>query len=453
MVVCEACGAELDPGARFCGECGAVVRAKTREMFPEKGSGGASGADARGKSRTQPARRGREAAREPRKQQEAASVKAGPAEKSAATRASGAIGRTTVRGIAEASPALHEVDRGATGADAGKGAAVAGAVAESRSEFQRLLEEVESGFDAILVAPESSPPPNKDTVEPSLTPTTENVFDEAQAIQLFRELVVANAEPIRDFMIEVRLGEPHAAWIDVCEPAVRAILQSALGMGLDELAAKLRAYIGALDAAKSLPDPVIRGDARERIIDAYSELIVFFSEAFALEAEANAREAAIVDAVYGKVAGLYPVGRDRIRRAGLASLGLLYVSRAQDIVEMAGVDGAVAEAIVAQFAEYRRRVSEVSPVGGRAEERRRLREVVRAIEDASRTYDEAAPASAQKRAAREARARAMAEAALLLARLGQVERIERLETMPFSARCADIHAYLDEIEKRARRVE
>src|SRR5690606_6560911 len=43
MPRCDACGADIDVGARFCGECGAGVRAKTREFGPggkNKGGGG-----------------------------------------------------------------------------------------------------------------------------------------------------------------------------------------------------------------------------------------------------------------------------------------------------------------------------------------------------------------------------------------------------------------------------
>ncbi len=280
--------------------------------------------------------------------------------------------------------------------------------------------------------------------------------------------MVANAEPIRDFMIEIRLGEPHADWITYCEPAVRAILRSAEGMGHAELVTRLRTFLGTLTAASealatasgAAPDATadrtaraIRGEKREKIIDAYSELIVFFPEAFALEAEANAREAAIVGALLTKVKALHKVGLDRILSTGLASLGLFYVSRPQDIVELAGVAVDVAEEVAQRFREYRTTVSQLSPQGARAEERRALREACGAVLSACRAYEAAGQGTAERRRHRRARSLALADVALFLARLGEVERLKRIEVLPFAARCADVLAFLDEAEKKERRQE
>jgi hypothetical protein len=336
----------------------------------------------------------------------------------------------------------------------------------SRSEFMRLLEEVESGFDAILVEPGTVPPPKPEAEEEGVAgepTTTENIFDHAQAEKLFHELVVANAQPIRDFMIEIRLGEPHADWITFCEPAVRAILRSAEGMGHAELVQRLRVYLAALSRAAEAATAVapeaerheraIRGEVREKIIDTYSELIVFFPEAFALEAESNAREAVIVSAVLAKVPGLFKVGLDRIHATGLASLGLFYVSRPKDIVELTGVSVEVAEEIARAFQEYRRLASRLSPVGGRTEERRLLREAANALAAAANGYDVSAPGSAERKRHRRARALALSDITLYLARLGERSRVERLETLSFEMKHAEVVAFLDETEKKERRAE
>lgn len=447
MPRCEACGADTDVGARFCGECGAVVRAKTKELV--------------GGSRPKATTKRREA-RETKKGG-AATAPAKPAPD---------LSRTTLKGL-PLDPAI--VDGPKTeipppppdpGAQDELLPAAAGSSGGTRSEFMRLLEEVESGFDAILVEPGTIPPPRAESSDDGTggePTTTENVFDHAQAEKLFHELVVANAQPIRDFMIEIRLGEPHASWIVFCEPAVRAILRSAEGMGHAELVQRLRVYLAALaraaettdpkGAAPDAPERAIRGEVREKIIDAYSELIVFFPEAFALEAESNAREAAIVAAVLAKVPGLFKVGLDRIHATGLASLGLFYVSRPRDIAELTGIPGEVAEAVARAFQEYRRLASRLSPVGGRTEERRLLREAASALTSASSAYDAAAPGSGDRKRHRRARAAALADIALLLARLGEMDRLARLGTLPFSMKHAEVIAFLDETEKKERRAE
>lgn len=327
-----------------------------------------------------------------------------------------------------------------------------------RAEFQRLLDEVESGFDAILVTtgPETIPAPPM--VVSSTMPTTEdepesktaeNLFDEGQARQLFNDLVVANAQSIRDFMIEVRLGEPHAAWVDYCEPAIRAILRSAQGMGYAELSVKVRRFIDSLEASRKATEPAIRGDQREKIIDGYSDLIAFFPEAFALEEESNRREKVIVHGLLAKVPGLHPLALDRIYGTGMASLGLFYVSRPKEIAELAGVSLEVAERILERFREYRRQVSETSPEKGRRAERERIRAAAEELARAVTAYDRSAPVSPERRVHRRERQLLMSEVTIAMARLGALAELRRLETLSFAARLDLIKQYLEEAERRA----
>ncbi|NUO49834.1 MAG: zinc ribbon domain-containing protein [Polyangiaceae bacterium] len=426
MPLCNSCGADIDVGSRFCGECGAVVRAKTEQMGGSASKGKGGGAKtAKGQGPGKDGKKG-DAVKPRVETKELDPVK------------------TTLKGM----PLDGVTDRPSPNKVPPSG--------EGRSEFQRLLEEVETGFDAILVAPDTIAPPKPSTPpgadDQGGTPTSENAFDQGQAEKLFYDLVIANAQPIRDFMIEIRLGEPHADWITYSEPAIRVILRSAEGMGHVELVTRLRTFLETLTAAKE-GGGEIRGEAREKIIDAYSELIVFFPEAFALEAEANARETAIVAAVLAKVPQLHKVGLDRIQATGLASLGLFYVSRPKDIVDLTGIPPDVAVSVVEQFRDYRKRASSLSPLQGRLEERRALREAASGVMTAVRAYEAAPQGSPERRVQRRWRSLALAEMSLLLARLGDLARLKRLETLPYAARCAEVLSLLDEADRRERRSE
>jgi hypothetical protein len=316
----------------------------------------------------------------------------------------------------------------------------------SRSEFQRLLDEVETGFDAILVT--SEPTPGHET--------NKATFDEAQAKRLFDDLVVANAQPIRDLMIEVRLGEPHLAWVETCKPAMRAILRSAQGMGFTELVGKAQRFLDALEAASAAGEardagqtpatPSVRGEARERLIDGYSELIAFFPEAFALEQESNLREGLIVRSILAKVEGLHRLALDRIYDTGMASLGLFYVSRARDLAALADLSPELAERVVDAFASYRRWVSTISPERGRLAERARLAELTDELGTIVAAYESP---SADRRALRRRRGAVSADIQLMLARLGQVARAQEIEKQAHAARVQALRAYLDEAERRA----
>jgi len=322
-----------------------------------------------------------------------------------------------------------------------------------RTEFQRLLDEVESGFDAILVTKDSTPPvaPTSPPPDDENSVTSENQFDQEQARALFRDLVVANSQSIRDFMIEVRLGEPHVEWIDHCEPAALAILRSAQGMGLGDLAVNVQRFLDGLKVARETVAPglVVKGEPREKLIDAYSELIAFFPEAFAAEAESNKRENVIVRALLSKVPGLYHLGVERIHATGLASLGLFYVSRPREIADLAGVSLEIAERIVERFRAYRKTASELSPANGRAAERARLRVAIEEMQRATRAYDHAPSASPERRVHRRERLLAMADVAIYLSRLGEVDRLRQIERLPFTGRIEALFSFLEESERRA----
>ena len=444
-MVCDACGAHVDVGARFCGSCGAVVAAKTNEWVPNESKQKQKAAMPKGRA----TKRGRD-------REDVRSTSRGT---STGLEPVGAAPRESRPDEPEALPLEPEAAKddkpqpndtirpppSAEGQSTADEELPLDDETGPRNEFQRLLDEVEVGFDAILV---SEPTPS-----PSQTDTNKNTFDEAQAKRLFDDLVIANAQPIRDFMIEVRLGEPHGAWLDNCAPATRAILRSAQGMGFGELAGKMQRFMDALDAAK-VPagqdqSGAVRGEVREKLIDGYSELIAFFPEAFALEAESNQREALVVRAILTKVEGLHRLALDRIHDTGMASLGLFYVSRPKDIAELASLPIDLAERLIDQFRAYRQLVSDTTPARGRTAERNRLRELVNALVKNLDAYDACAPASKERRELRRLRTQLNADMQIVLARLGQVERVKDLDLLAYRTRVEALFSYLEEAERKA----
>ena len=438
-MVCDACGADVDVGARFCGSCGGVVAAKTKEWTASDTKQKPKAAVPKGK----PSKRGRDredvrttlrgtaANPEPARHSVTLELDVPPAVDP--VKDDKALPNDTIRpppGEPEGETTSDEEPADETG---------------GRNEFQRLLDEVETGFDAILV---SEPTPSV-----AQTDTNKNSFDEAQAKRLFDDLVIANAQPIRDFMIEVRLGEPHGAWVDNCAPAMRAILRSAQGMGYAELVEKMQRFVDALNAARVAEDQdqrgAVRGDVRERLIDGYSDLIAFFPQAFALETEANQREALVVRAILSKVEGLHRLALDRIHDTGMASLGLFYVSRPKDIAELASLPLELAERVIAQFRAYRQLVSDTTPARGRTAEHNRLRELLNLLVKNLDAYDACTPASKERRVLRRERTQISADIQIVLARLGQVARVKDLDLLAYRTRVAALFSYLDEAERKA----
>ncbi len=310
-----------------------------------------------------------------------------------------------------------------------------------KSEFQRLLEEVETGFDSIL-----------DEASTAGVPTTGRAgseFDSSEVRILFDQIAVDHARPVRDFMVEVKLGEPPKSWIAFCRPAVKSLERSARGMDLAPLAGALEGFMSALDLAESESgsEGLVREQARQMLIDAYSDLIARMPQAFGLESESNEREAVIVHALLAQVPGLHALGRDRLYEAGMTSLALYFVAKARDLVDAARLDPSVADRIVERFAGYRREASALVPDDGRAVELSRLEALADILERSVESYEEAssswgAGSGALRKELRRARADASAQVRLLLARLGELDLCAATDALTTTAKVASLRAFI-----------
>lgn len=314
-----------------------------------------------------------------------------------------------------------------------------------KTDFQRLLEEVETGFDSILDDGAAAGGPKSGRAGSD--------FDSTEVRSLFDQIAVAHARPVRDFMVEIKLGEPPKSWIGFCRPAVRALERSARGMDLVPLAAALEGFLSALELAESESDTLIREQARQMLIDAYSDLIARMPEAFGLETESNRREAVIVHALLEQVPGLHALGRDRLYEAGMTSLALYFVAKAKDLVETARLDQAVADRVVERFVGYRREASDLLPDDGRAIELARLEALADILERTAASYEEAsaswgAGSGAWRKELRRARADASAQVRLLLARLGELELCAATDALPTNAKVAALRAFIGEARHR-----
>jgi hypothetical protein len=313
-----------------------------------------------------------------------------------------------------------------------------------KSEFQRLLEEVETGFESII-----------DEGGPVAGPASGRAgsdFDKAEVGTLFAQIAVAHARPIRDFMVEIKLGEPPKSWISFCRPAAKALERSARGMDLAPLADALEGFGSALDLAESESETLIREQARQMLIDAYGDLIARMPEAFGLESESNRREAVILHALLEQVPGLHALGRDRLYEAGMTSLALYFVAKARDLVETARLDPGVAERVVERFVGYRREASDLLPDDGRAIELSRLEALADILERTAASYEEAssswgAGSGAWRKELRRARADASAQVRLLLARLGELDLIAATDALTTTAKVAALRAFIDDARR------
>ena len=269
---------------------------------------------------------------------------------------------------------------------------------------------------------------------------------------LFQQIATSYARPVRDFMIEIKWGEPPKEWIGICAPAVSSLRRSAEQMELPELCGALDGFLAALERAQSSNERAITDQTKDLLVAGYGDLVRVMPDVFALEAEQRRREPIIVQSLLLQVPDVHKVALDKIYAAGLTTLEMFFLARAADIANATGLPPATAKSIVEKFQSYRRDIESAKPDKGRAAERGRLATLVGQLKRQHEDYERiasswSADATAKKKRLRQLRTETVLQVNVLLARLGEVDRQGRIEKMSYDNKIRELERYLEE-EKR-----
>ena len=109
----------------------------------------------------------------------------------------------------------------------------------------------------------------------------------------------------------------------------------------------------------------------------------------------------------------------------------------------------IAEKIVERFRRYRRDMQGAAKDEARSFEKDQLHKLTGDLRKAQAAYEHAEreDSSSKKRDARKARESAVLEIKVLLARLGEVERLQKIEKLPFEQKVSELEATLDALDK------
>jgi hypothetical protein len=271
--------------------------------------------------------------------------------------------------------------------------------------------------------------------------------------ELFEQLAANHMRQVRDFMIDVKWGEATRGWIGVCEPALRSLKRAGEKLDLKELCQALDDYSAALEIVGAREDRAITGDARDLLLVSYERLLEIMPHAFALDTDRTQREAIIVQALLLQVQGVRKVTIDKLYAAGLTSLEVMFTAKADDVVATTGISSVLAERIVEKIQSYRKELKNVVPDASRSSERDRLASLARELKRQHVEYEQAAAgwteeASSKKKYLRQARDETLLQVKVLLARLGEIDRLAAIERLPFEKKIEKLEAFLEEATDR-----
>jgi hypothetical protein len=308
--------------------------------------------------------------------------------------------------------------------------------------FERLLsaDELDDSFAKV----------EADWWTPSGAPDgTSTTADWDEVRSLFAHLAANHVRQVRDLMLDLRLGEATVDWIGICQPALRSLRRAGDKLELKDLCAALDGFSESLGSASNGGARTIAGEVRTALLTWYDELVTLMPQAFALDLDRSQREAVILQSLLLQVPGVKKVTIDKLYAAGLSTLEAMLLATPSDVAATTGISEALAAGLVARFREYRDQVRTSVPDATRAHERERIAQLTTRLRHEHYEYELAAQgwtpeADEKKRALRAARAQTLLDIQVVLARLGEVDRLKEIERLPFERKLAHLESFLEE---------
>jgi hypothetical protein len=274
-----------------------------------------------------------------------------------------------------------------------------------------------------------------------------SVADQAAVRATFEDLAVVHVRPLRNMMLDLKWGEPVAVWLDLARPALKSLRQMAEQVELKDLVQAIDGFSAALDRA--VQGGAAAGSteqAREALLEAYAPLAKAMPRAFELEGERDRREPIIVQSILRQVSALEPLMMQRLYAVGLGRLETLLRATAEEIAVVADLQPAVAAAVVAKVQELRRGAESAADLSNA---RRAVQPLVRGLQSSQQAYEKAAAgwsheAVVAKRRHRREREQTFLQIKVALTRAGEVDLVQRMDSLPFARRIDELERYLRE---------
>ncbi len=309
---------------------------------------------------------------------------------------------------------------------------------------------IDEGFEAIMA-------PQDPSAAESGASQSANISDQQDASvpeevsTLFKQMAANQLSPVRDFIIELEAGDTRREWLDLCKPAVNSLRGFADQLSDQPLSQALSELSGALNHKPSNGKTSFSEVERKTLRSAYDKVATLVPDVDALDPELNRREPVIIQSVLQQIPELGKVQLDRIYAAGLTKLSMLCSARPNELSEASGIPSELAEKVVAKFQEFRKRMVSIPPDEQRTGERTRLWQLVATLRSQNEAFEQSSrdwsrDAVDQKRRVRRERLETVLQVNILLARLGEVGMVERLERLSFDRKAEALEEFLNKLE-------
>ena len=309
------------------------------------------------------------------------------------------------------------------------------------STFESLLGDLDDHFAGIVENEDQAPRAGHEHTAQDLNDVR----------SLFAELAAHHMRSVRDFMIDVKWGEATRDWLPVCEPAVRSLMRASERLEIDELTKALSTYADAL-AKANLPEAVdgktLTSETRDLLLSTYDKMIELMPQAFALEMDRSQREAVIVQSLLLQIPDVRKVTIDKLYAANLTSLDVMFMAKVDEVMQTTGIEKWLAQRIVDRFQAYRHEMKAAGIDATRSGEHDKLTMLASELRTQHAAFEDASTqwmgdAASRRKQLRQARNATLLQIKVILARLGEVDRLHAIDRLPFEQKIAELEAYLE----------
>lgn len=274
--------------------------------------------------------------------------------------------------------------------------------------------------------------------------------DEAVVQDLFAQIAANYARPIKRFISELSQGAATKEWIDICRPILQSIMGAAKNMNLDQAVRGMAAFDTILGQAEKSSQSLFEGELRQQALVSYEELKDIFPDVFQIDKEDQRREDMIIRLLLKQIPRVGRATLAKLYRAGLGSLSSLLMAKPDDLAATTSIPLSLCGRICEKLQQYRAAVEGLPRDATQSSYRTCLTKLVRELrhqeEEIERTLAGAGSKpvlETERHQRRQLRQRCNLQITVMLAELGELVLIQKIQRLSFKRRISKLEKYLE----------
>jgi hypothetical protein len=285
--------------------------------------------------------------------------------------------------------------------------------------------------------------------EPSGDSTAQGT-DEAVVQELFIQIAAEYAGPLKHFITELGRGTATADGLEICRPILQSLIGAAGSVALQEAALRMTAFDAALGQAQREPRGLADRKTRDHILANYQNLKDTLPEIFELDDQDQKRDEVVVRFVLKQIPRLDRTNLTRLYQAGLGSLSALLAANAEDLAAATSIPRKLCERICGKLDEYRAAMESIPRDRGQPGFQSCLASLVRELRHQEEEVQRTSPRrnsklalETERRQRLHLRQRYSLQIIAILAGLGELELIQKIQKLSFKRRIRRLEKYLE----------